>query len=365
MSRLDEAIAAIGPLDEAAMAAARRRLDRLTKPPGSLGTLEDVVVQLAGITGTSALAVVPRTIVILAADHGVAMRGVSAYPSTVTGQMVANFLAGGAAISVLARLQRARLEIVDMGTATEPPPNDGLASRRIAAGTRDFSTGPAMSPAEARAAIDIGLELAAELAADGCRLVVPGEMGIGNSTSAAAISAALLGLPAAAVTGRGTGLDDEALRRKISLIDRAVAERGVGQDDPLAALAAVGGFEIAGIVGLILGSAAARIPILLDGFIVGSAALVAARLAPALPRRLIAGHRSAEPGHAALLSELRLEPLLDLGLRLGEGSGAATSIAIVDAAVALYDGMATFDEAAVDDASTVSVGRPEHLQGVD
>jgi nicotinate-nucleotide--dimethylbenzimidazole phosphoribosyltransferase len=353
MTRLDETIAAIGPLDDAALAAARRRLDRLTKPPGSLGRLEDLVAILAGITGEAVPVVEPRAIVVMAADHGVAARGVSAFPSTVTGQMVANFLAGGAAISVLARLHRARLVIVDLGTATPPPPHDGLLSRRIGAGTADFTTGPAMTRGQVLAAVDVGLDVAAGLAADDCRLVVPGEMGIGNSTSAAAIVAGLLGRPARDVTGRGTGLDDEALGRKVALIDRALADRPVDPADPIGVLAAVGGFEIAGLVGLILGAAAARMPVVLDGFIVGAAALAAVRLAPALPGRLIAGHRSSEPGHAVVLAALGLEPLLDLGLRLGEGSGAATSLGIVDAAVALLAGMATFDEAAVDDATQI------------
>jgi nicotinate-nucleotide--dimethylbenzimidazole phosphoribosyltransferase len=349
MTLLDASVAAVGAPNDTAIAAARARLARLTKPPGSLGRLEDLVAQLAGIGGETIPATSPRAVVVMAADHGIAARGVSAFPGTVTGQMVANFLAGGAAISVLARAQRARIIVVDLGVATAPPTHTDLVSRRIGPGTRDFSIEPAMTRAEALAAIDVGLTIAAELAADGCRLVIPGEMGIGNSTSAAAVVAALLGRPASEVTGRGTGIDDATLTRKVALIDDAITLHRLAPDDPLAVLAAVGGFEIAGLVGLIVGAAAARMVVLLDGFIVGAAALTAARLAPAIGAFLVAGHRSLEPGHDVTLAALGLRPLLELELRLGEGSGAALALAVVDAAVLLQAEMATFDEAAVDD----------------
>lgn len=349
MTRLASAIAALGPLDEAAASAAQARLDRLTKPLGSLGCLEDLIVQLAGICGQSIPDVADRAFVVMAADHGIASAGVSAYPAEVTGQMVQNFLAGGAAISVLGRFHRARIVVVDMGVSVPCIARAGLVSRRIGPGTRDFSREPAMARGDVTTAIDVGIEIAEELAADGCRLLVPGEMGIGNSTAAAALVAALTGRSAGEVTGRGTGLDDAGLARKVSIIDAALALHAPDPRDPIGVLAALGGFEIAGLVGLLLGAGAAGMPVVLDGFIVGSAALAAVRLAPALGPRLIAGHRSAEPGHRVVLDALGLRPLLDLDLRLGEGSGAAIALGVIDAAVRLQAEMATFEEAAVAD----------------
>lgn len=351
MTRLSATIASIMPLDDRAQAAARERLDRLTKPPGSLGQLEDLIVQLAGMTGSAIPTLDERAIVVMAADHGIVAQGISAFPSVVTGQMVANFLAGGAAISVLGRLHRARLVVVDLGVVVPPAPHDRLVSRRFGPGTRDFSREPAMTRTEALGAIEVGIELASDLVATGCRLVIPGEMGIGNSTAAAAVVAALTGRPAGDVTGRGTGLDDLGLARKVAVIDAAIALHRPDPSDPVGVLAAVGGFEIAGLVGLMLGAAAVRLPVVLDGFIVGSAALAAVRLAPALGPRLIAGHRSAEPGHAVVLEALGLRPLLELDLRLGEGSGAALALGVIDAAVRLQREMATFEEAAVSDRS--------------
>ena len=355
MTRLDTVIAAIGPIDSDAAAAARARLDRLTKPPGSLGRLEDLVVQLAGITGDPIPGIEERAIVVLAADHGVTAQGVSAFPAAVTAQMIENFLAGGAAISVLARMHGARLVVVDMGVVVPPPQRDGLVSRRIGPGTRDFSQEPAMTREQALAAVDVGIDLAAELADSGCALLIPGEMGIGNSTSASAIVAALTERPAADVTGHGTGLSDEALVRKVALIDAAIAARSIDPLDPLGVLAAFGGFEIAGLVGLLLGAGSRHLPVILDGFIVASAALIAARLAPALGPRLIAGHRSSEPGHRIVLESLGLRPILELDLHLGEASGAAIALGVVEAAVRLHSEMATFEEAAVSGAEDVSV----------
>jgi len=355
MTALEEAIAAIGPLDARAMAAAQVRMDGLTKPPGSLGRLEELAVQLAGIRGREAPGVRRRTIVVVAADHGVARRGVSAYPPEVTAQMVANYLAGGAAINVLARLAAADVLIVNAGVATTIPQGVGdetaasarLLSAPIRAGTADISAGPAMTPAEAMSAIDLGLAIASDLAIAGTDVVGLGEMGIGNTTAASAIVAVLTGLPVAAVTGRGTGIDDDALGSKIALIEAAIAVNQPSRADPLGVLAALGGLEIATLVGLILGAAAAQIPVILDGFITGAAALVAAGLCPALPPRLIASHRSAEPGHAAVLERLGLRPLLELDLRLGEGTGAALALGLLDAACAVRDGMATFASAGV------------------
>ena len=354
MSPLQEAIAAIGPLDSRAMAAAQARMDGLTKPPGSLGRIEELAVQLAGIRGQEAPGVRRRTIVVVAADHGIARRGVSAYHPEVTAQMVANYLAGGAAINVLAGLASAEVLIVDAGVATTIPRTvDGgtsstrLLSAPIRAGTADMSVGPAMTPAETMSAIDLGLGIARDLAIAGTDVIGLGEMGIGNTTAASALVAVLTGLPVSAVTGRGTGIDDAALDSKVALIERAIAVNRPSAADPLSVLAAVGGLEIATLVGLILGAAAAGIPVILDGFITAAAGLVAACLCPPLPPRLIASHRSVEPGHAAVLERLGLRPLLELDLRLGEGTGAALALGLLDAACAVRDGMATFASAGV------------------
>ena len=349
---LDATIARIDPLDEAAMDAAAAHLDRLTKPPGSLGRLEAVAIQLAGITGRLAPAVEQRAIVVAAADHGVSRQGVSAYPPEVTAQMVANFLAGGAAIDVLAAGLDARLTVLDVGVAGPIPggtasPAASYLDRRVRPGTDDLSTGPAMSREDALRALGVGLAVAVDLARDGVQLLGVGEMGIGNTTAASAVAAALTDRPAGDVTGRGTGLERAALTRKIEVVERALARHRPDPGDPIGVLAALGGLEIAALAGLVLGAAAARVPVVLDGFITGAAALVAARLAPALPARLIAGHRSVEPGHAVILDALGLAPLLDLELRLGEGSGAALAMGVVVAAAHLRDGMATFDSAAV------------------
>jgi len=355
MSRLQAAIDRIGPLDEAASAAAAEHLDRLTKPPGSLGRLEELAIQLAAITGEVAPTFDRRAIVVAAADHGVTAQGVSAYPSEVTAQMVGNFVAGGAAINVLARMARADVLVLDIGVASalsigaSPQSQAGgrLLRRRIRPGTADLSVGPAMSREEASAAIDVGLDTASQLAEEGVRLVGLGEMGIGNTTAASSIVAALTGRPPSEVTGRGTGVDVATWRHKVAVIERGFEVNRPDPADALGVLAAVGGLEIAMLVGLALGVAAERIPVIVDGFVVGAAALVAARLCPALPLRLVAAHRSVEPGHTVVLDELGLRPLLELGLRLGEGTGAAIAMTLVDAAVHIRDEMATFESAGV------------------
>ncbi len=341
---VDATIARIGPLDERAMAEARRREDELTKPAGSLGRLEEIAVQVAGITGRPRPRPAPATGVVMAADHGVAAEGVSAYPREVTAQMVANFLQGGAAINVLARQQGARVVVVDIGVAADLAPHPGLVARKIARGTRNLRNEPAMSEAEALAALAVGVEVAAEEVARGVGLLATGDMGIGNTTAASALTAVFTGRPPAEVTGRGTGIDDARLRRKVEVIEAALARHRPDPVRPLAALAAVGGLEIAGLVGLSLGGAAARVPVIVDGFIAGAAALVATALCPAVGDYLIAAHRSAEPGHRAQLDALGLVPLLDLRLRLGEGTGAALAIGIVEAALRTLDEMTTFAE---------------------
>lgn len=353
---LDELVASIGPLDSAAMAATARRLDRLTKPPGSLGRLETLAIELAGIRGGAVTTIRRPAIVVFAGDHGVTTRGVSPYPSDVTRQMLANFAAGGAAINVLASAARADLIVVDVGVAgppleppTDPAPRTTLVRARVAAGTRDLSVVPAMTSDEVANAIAVGRQVVDGLIDDGCDLIGVGEMGIGNTTASSAIVATLLGRPADAVTGRGTGLDDAGVRRKAEIVETALARHRLDARRPLDVLAAVGGLEIAALVGAILAAAGRHIPVLLDGFITGAAALVAARLGEDVPARLIASHRSAEPGHRLVLEELGLDPLLDLGLRLGEGSGAALAMPIVVAAARIVDEMATFDDAGVSD----------------
>ena len=343
--------AASEPLDEAAMAAARAHLDRLTKPPGSLGRLERLVEQLAGITGSSTPRVDRPAVVVFAGDHGVTARGVSAYPSDVTAQMVANFIGGGAAINVLADAAGAELVVVDVGVAGVLPAADERAARlvraRVRSGTRDMTLEPAMTREEADAAIAVGREVVGALIERGCDAVALGEMGIGNTTAASALVAALTGRPPLLVTGRGTGLDDEAVRRKVAVIEEALGRHRPGAADPVGALAAVGGLEIAALVGAIFAAAEARAPVVLDGFITGAAALVATTISPGLGRRLIASHRSPEPGHAVVIDQLGLDPLLDLDLRLGEGSGAALALPLIRAATLLLAGMATFDGAGV------------------
>ena len=359
------AIAALGPLDTAAMAAATSHLDRLTKPPGSLGRLEGLVVTLAGITGDPRVSMARRAIVVAAADHGVARRGVSAYPSDVTAQMVVNFIDGGAAINALAGGVGASLTVVDVGVAGPIPdvargPRGGrLVSARIRTGTADMTEGPAMTRVEANAAVGVGLWVVEELRSAGLDLVGIGDMGIGNTTAASAIVAVLTGSAPGDVTGRGTGIDDAGHAHKVAMIERAIARNAPDPADPIGVLAAVGGLEIGALTGVILGAVAARVPVVLDGFITGAAALLAAGLSPLVAQRVIAAHRSVEPGHAVVIERLGLAPLLDLDLRLGEGTGAALAMQLIDAAVRVRDEMATFDSAAVSGpVGTVEPPRP-------
>jgi nicotinate-nucleotide--dimethylbenzimidazole phosphoribosyltransferase len=344
LSRLRDAI---GGVDAAAAAAAQQHLDALTKPPGSLGRLEELAVRLVALTGRPPQATRP-VIFTFAADHGVVAEGVSAYPQSVTAQMVENFLRGGAAVNVLAREVGARVVVADFGVATPPTATGGLVSRRIAGGTRNLATGPAMTREQALAAIEHGAALAEDAITGGADLLGTGEMGIGNTTAASAITAAITGEPAEAVTGRGTGVDEAGWRRKVAVVRRALLVNHPDPGDGLDVLATLGGFEIAGLVGVILAGARHRVPVALDGFIAGAAALVAAVLAPDARHAMFASHRSSEPGHALALRHLALAPYLDLGLRLGEGTGAALFVHLVRAAGTIYSGMATFKSAGVD-----------------
>src|SRR5918995_3446226 len=334
----------IEPLDHEAMSTARAELDRKTKPRGSLGRLEELAVQLAGIGVNGQRC----AIVVAAADHGYADEDVSAYPAEVTRQMLQVFAAGDAAISVLGRQVGAELVVVDAGVR-EALTDDRVRSARIGAGTANATRGPAMSRDQALAALAAGAELARELAGR-VDVVALGDMGIGNTTAAGALHAALLCVPAIAVCGPGTGLDPNGVLRKAEVIERALAANAQVGDDPLDVLAALGGFEIALLAGVILGAAAERVAVVLDGFIVPAAALVAARLVPGVADYLVAGHLSPEPGHRLGLDALGLEPLLDLRLRLGEGTGAALALPLLQASLALLTEMATFEGAGVTDA---------------
>jgi nicotinate-nucleotide--dimethylbenzimidazole phosphoribosyltransferase len=337
---------AIPPLDEGAMAEASARQDRLTKPAGSLGRLEELSIRLAGMTGRLRPRLRHSVVFVLAADHGVAVERVSAYPQDVTAQMVANVLGGGAAINALAGVAGARVLVADFGVAADLPDLPGLRGRPVRRGTRDIAREPAMTRAEAVAAVEAGRRLVVEETARGLDVACTGELGIANTTASAALVCRLLGLPPERVVGRGTGLDDAGLVRKREVVGQAL-RRHADADGPLDVLAALGGLEIAGLAGVILESAARRVPVLLDGFIAGTAALVAASLDPAVEGYLLAAHRSQELGHGAVLAALGLRPLLHLDLRLGEGTGAVLALPLLAAAVAALNEMATFDEAAV------------------
>ena len=329
------------------MRQASARQARLTKPAGSLGRLEGLAVRLAGMTGRLDPPLREAVIFTLAADHGVAAEGVSAYPREVTAQMVLNFLRGGAAINVLAREVGARVVIADIGVDADLPPHPELRAVKVRRGTDSITRGPAMTVDEAEQAVDVGRSLVRGQALD---VALTGDMGIGNTTASAALICALTSLEPALVVGRGTGIDDEGLKRKVAAVRDALRINRVSiARGPIDALAAVGGLEIAGLAGVILAAAEARKPVIIDGFISGAAALVAAALHPAAIGYMIASHRSSELGHAAVLDRLGLDPLLDLDLRLGEGTGAALALPIVRAAVRLLNEMATFDEAGVSD----------------
>jgi len=367
------------PVDAEAMARTRHRLNQLTKPRDSLGELERLAVRLAGMTGQEAPAFARKAVIVMAADHGVSARGVSAYPPEVTAQMVANFLAGGAAVNALARQAHADVIVVDVGcfrrctaghgpapggpaggpqagsaanafaASWEPGPSPRVrfSERRVRAGTEDMTQGPAMTREQAEQAWRAGAETVDELAREGVQLIALGDMGISNTTAASAVTAALTGLPPVDVTGRGTGLDPAGLARKIRTVEQALQVNDPDPQDALDVLGKVGGLELAALAGAAVAAAARRIPVVLDGFTVGAAALAATRVAPDLPHYLIAGHQSAEPGHGPVLRALGLRPLLHLDMRLGEASGAVLAFHLIDAATRVLTEMATFESAGV------------------
>jgi nicotinate-nucleotide--dimethylbenzimidazole phosphoribosyltransferase len=346
-AQLQELLARIQPLDEAAILAARQRQDELTKPRGSLGRLEDLSCRVAGMLAMMPPVIGKKAVIVMAGDHGVVAEGVSAYPSDVTAQMVSNFLNGGAAINVLARHSGAQVVVVDMGVASELSPHAGLVIKKIACGTGNIARTAAMTRQQAEQAILVGAALAQAEIERGVNMLATGDMGIGNTTPSAAIAAALTGQPPTSFVGRGTGVDDEGLQRKRSAVERALQ---VNQPDPLDGLdvlSKLGGYEIAGLVGVILAGAAYHRPVVVDGFISTAAAMIAASLSPLATAYMIAAHRSQESGHDLMLAWLKLQPLLDLGLRLGEGSGAVLAMSLVEAACKILAEMATFQDAGV------------------
>ncbi len=349
---LSRTLDAIHPVGEEQLDAIRAHQNSLTKPPGSLGVLESLAERLCLIQKTTVPSVKNKVALVFAADHGVAKEGVSAYPPEVTPQMVLNFLSGGAAVNVLARQAGVRVVVVDMGVDYDFGGDlPGLTSRKIRRGTDPITQGPAMSRDEALQAIQTGIDVVAAAVADGAQLIATGDMGIGNTTPSAAITACLTGRAPDVVTGRGTGLDDVALANKVKAVERAFAANIPDPTDPLGVLAALGGFEIGAICGAIMGAAALRVPVVVDGFISGAGALLAAAFNPSVKGYLIAGHCSVEPGHQVALDHLGLEPILTLNMRLGEGSGAVLAMNVVEAACRVTNEMASFADAGVADRS--------------
>ncbi len=342
-----ETIKSIKPLDEAAMQAARQRQDELTKPQGSLGRMEELSIQIAGITGNPRPKINNKAIIVMAADHGVVASGVSLYPQEVTAQMVHGFLAGTAGINVLAQHIGARVVAVDMGVMGGFAPHSNLICKMIDFGTKDMTQGPAMTRQQAIDAIEAGIDVVEAEIAKGLDIVGTGDMGIGNTTASAAICAAITGKPVSQVTGRGAGLGDGQLSDKVTMIEKALAINNPDPKDAIDVLAKVGGFEIGGIAGVILGAAASRIPVVIDGFISGAAALIAAELCPQVKSYMIPGHQSVEIGHRAMYDYMGLTPILNLNMRLGEGTGGALAMSIVEASCKILDEMITFAEAEV------------------
>jgi nicotinate-nucleotide--dimethylbenzimidazole phosphoribosyltransferase len=350
---LDALLGLIQPPDRRLLLQAKSRLDRLTKPQGSLGRLEELAAQYVMICGEEKPSVPRGMVFTFAADHGVAKEGVSAYPREVTEQMVLNFLRGGAGVNVLARHAGMAVRVVDIGVAHDLGIVPELIQKKVMFGTKNFLYEPAMSREQTEQAVMVGVEVATLAVQEGIGLIGTGDMGIGNTTPSAAITAVMTGRPVTEVTGHGTGIDEAAHARKVSVIQQALDLHRPDPTDALDVLAKVGGLEIGGLAGLILGAAAARVPVVLDGFIAGAAALVAAGLQPLCQDYLIASHRSVERGHQAILDHLRVKPLLDLDLRLGEGTGACLGMSLVCAAIKIFTEMATFDEAGVSERGSI------------
>jgi nicotinate-nucleotide--dimethylbenzimidazole phosphoribosyltransferase len=344
---LDDTLKQLHLLDSSIAAAAQQRLDSLTKPQGSLGKLEELARRVAVIQGTVPPRLGRKLMFVFAADHGIVQEGVSAYPKEVTAQMTYNFLQGGAAINVLARHYSVDTQIVDVGVDHDFAAARGLRDCKVRRGTANFARGPAMTRGEAVRSIELGIQLAEEAAAENIFILGAGDMGIGNTSSAAAILCALTGVVSAEVAGRGTGIDDTTLRKKIGAIEKGLELNQPDANDPIDVLAKVGGLEIGAMTGVILGAAALRIPMVLDGFISGAAALLAQRFSSHVRDFLFASHLSAEKGHSLMLEQLKLTPILDLQMRLGEGTGACLLMGLIEAAVKIMGEMATFASAGV------------------
>ncbi|HZK25088.1 MAG TPA: nicotinate-nucleotide--dimethylbenzimidazole phosphoribosyltransferase [Oscillospiraceae bacterium] len=347
MEKLQSTLNRIVPTDKNKEEEAQRYIDGLTKPVGSLGVLEDIARQMAGITGQVKPQIPKKTSILMAGDHGVVAEGVSAYPQEVTPQMVLNFLSGGAAMNVLARHANAELIVVDMGVAVDLPEHPILLNRKVAYGTANMAQGPAMTREQAIAALEAGIEVAESYIATGTGLFGTGEMGIGNTTPSAAITAFYKGCSVAEVCGRGTGLDDQGLQLKIKVIEQAIAVNKPDPDDALDVLAKLGGYEIAGMAGVMLAAAANRVPVMVDGFISAVSAIIASRLHPHAVEYMLASHLSEEPGHITALSLLELTPFLRMNMRLGEGTGTALAMSMVDAALKIVHEMASFADAGI------------------
>jgi nicotinate-nucleotide--dimethylbenzimidazole phosphoribosyltransferase len=328
---------------------AQKRLDNLTKPLGSLGRLEEFARRIVAMTGDKMPVLDKKVVFTFAGDHGIADEGVSAYPKEVTPQMVLNFLRGGAGINVLARHAGADVVVIDIGVAYDFNGAPGLVSRKVMRGTANMRKGPAMTRAQAEQCLQVGIDLARDYAKKGYRLFGTGDMGIGNTTPSSAIASVLTGTPVADVTGRGTGITDRSLALKIGVIEECIAKNRPDPKDPIDVLAKIGGTEIGGIAGLILGAAAERIPVVVDGFISTAGAMIAYAIEPKTADYMFAGHSSVEKGQKAMLSKMGLLPILDLNLRLGEGTGAALAMLMIEAGTKIYREMATFGEAGVSD----------------
>ena len=346
MDMLKEALRSIRPPDPELLRKANLRLDSLTKPRGSLGRLEEFAARMVAITGKLRPEIKRKVIFTFAADHGVAEEGVSAFPKEVTRQMVYNFLRGGAGINVLARHSGAEVVVIDIGVDFDFDDSPGLIKRKVMRGSNNIRKGPAMTREEAQRCLETGIALAREYASDGA-IFGTGEMGIANTTPASAVVAAFTGYHASDITGRGTGIDDKALENKIRVIEESLRVNSPDPKDPVDVLSKVGGAEIGGIAGLILGAASMKVPVVIDGFISTAGALVAHEMCPLAREYMFASHNSVEKGHMAMLDRMGLKPFVDLGLRLGEGTGAALGITLVEAGVKIYNEMATFGEAGV------------------
>lgn len=347
MRKIEEAVSKIETPDITLKEKAKRKLDSLTKPPGSLGKLEELAQDFVLMTGKETPCIKNKAIFTLAADHGVAEEGISAFPKEVTPQMVYNFLKGGAAINVLAKHAGARIIVADAGVAEDFKPEPGLKIKKVNRGTGNIAKGPAMTREEAVAAVENGIELFHEELGRGIDIAGTGEMGIGNTTPSSAITAVITKMPVAEVTGRGTGIDEKTLPHKIQVIKNAIRINNPDPEDGLDILSKVGGFEIGGLAGIFLAAAANRIPAVIDGFISGAAALIAQKIEPKAAHYMFAGHSSVEKGHKAALDHLGLEPILDLRMRLGEGTGAALAISVIEAGIKIFTQMATFESAGV------------------